>query len=83
MTPIEQLDEQLKAVCQIHGVSIGRWNDRATWRINFKDEATKAERAAAQKVLQSFVPQEDAPVDPVEKLKAFLAENPDVVAVLK
>lgn len=80
---IVQLDAAIKTVCPIHGVSIGKWDDRATWRINFKDEATDAERKAAQKVLQSWVPVDEAPADPLEKLKAFLAENPDVAAVLK
>ena len=73
MTPIEKIDAQVKTVCPIHGVSIGRWNDRATWRIDFKDEATKVERAAAQKVLQSFVPQEEKPaVSELDELKAAL-----------
>ena len=68
-----KLDHALAAVCSIHGVSIGRWNDRATWRIDFKDEATKAERAAAQKVLASFVPQEEKPaVSELDELKAAL-----------
>lgn len=73
MTPIEQLDAQLKAACQVHGVSIGRWDDRSTWRIFFKNEATKAQRIAAQEVLKSFVPEAvKAPVSEIDALKAAL-----------
>ena len=74
MTPIEQLDEQLKAVCPIGGVSIGRWDDSSTWRIDFKDEATRAERRAAMDVLAKFDPASvPAPVDEMEQLKARIA----------
>lgn len=37
------------------GVSIGRWDDRSTWRINLAD-ATDAEREAARTVFGSFDP---------------------------
>lgn len=51
----EKLDAAIKAVCPIHGVSIGRKDDKQTWRIDFKDEATAPQRAAAQQVLDTFV----------------------------
>lgn len=41
-------------VAPIYGVSIGRKDDKATWRIDFKDEATPEQRAAAAEVLTSF-----------------------------
>lgn len=48
---IQELDQALKAVCPIHGVSIGRKNDKETWRIDFKDDATQEQRLAAERVL--------------------------------
>lgn len=42
------------AVCPIHGVSIGRWEDKSTWRIHFKEDATAEQRQAAKEVLQAF-----------------------------
>ena len=53
---IESLDAALKAVCPIDGVSIGRWHDRSTWRVDFREEATEGQRAAAHAVLQDFDP---------------------------
>jgi hypothetical protein len=49
-----KLHEAIAAACPVHGVSIGRKDDKATWRIDFKDEATDAQRDAARAVLQGF-----------------------------
>jgi hypothetical protein len=46
--------EALEAVCPVHGVAIGRRNDRNTWRIDYKSEATDQQKAAAQEVLLAF-----------------------------
>lgn len=48
------LHAAIAAVCPIHGVSIGRKNDKATWRIDFRDDATDAQRAAARALLEGF-----------------------------
>lgn len=55
----------------IDGVSIGKASDKATWRIDFKLEATPEQRAAAQQVLQDFDPAtiSNAPSDDVSWLK--------------
>lgn len=50
----QKIDVALKAVCSIHGVSFGKLRDKATWRIDFKDEATDAQRAAALSELAAF-----------------------------
>ena len=51
------LDAKLKeSRIPIDGVSIKLPNDKATWRIDFKPEATPEQRAAAQQVLQDFDP---------------------------
>lgn len=41
-------------VAPVHGVSIGTPQDKSTWRISFKSEATDQQRAAAAAVLASF-----------------------------
>ena len=51
---IVKLSQAIAAVAPIHGVSVGQQNDKATWRIDFKDEATPEQRAAAAEVLTSF-----------------------------
>ena len=57
-----KLTEAIRLVCPIHGVSIVHADDRATWRIDFKDEATTEQRAAAQVVLAGFdIAAADAP----------------------
>ena len=54
MAVIVELDRQLKAVAPIFGVSIGRFRDKSSWRIDFLPEATAAERTSAQDVLDVF-----------------------------
>lgn len=61
---ISKLDSAVKAVCPIHGVSVGDAADKATWRIDHKDEATAQQKVAAQSVVDAFDPAEpDTPVD--------------------
>lgn len=56
MSIASKLDAAIKAVCPIHGVSIGRADDKQTWRIDFADEATAEQREAAHGVLAAFDP---------------------------
>lgn len=51
---IQYLDEKIRSVCPIHGISIVKPDDKTTWRVSFKDEATGAERQAAQAVINAF-----------------------------
>ena len=52
---IVQLETAIRAVCPaIDGLSIGRKDDRATWSVQFRPEATDAERAAAQAVIDGY-----------------------------
>ena len=48
------LHNRIRNVCPIHGVTIGQKNDKATWRIDFEEEATPQQRIAAQQVLDDF-----------------------------
>lgn len=50
----ETLSAEIAAVCPINGVSIGRWDDRATWQVDYKPEATPEQRGAAQTVINTF-----------------------------
>lgn len=59
---IIELDQALKSVCPIDGVSVGRKDDPETWRIDFKPEATEEQRSAAQNIL--------AGISAIEPLKA-------------
>lgn len=49
-----KLDTAIRAVAPIVGVSIGRQDDKSTWRIDFAPEATQAERDAAAAVVTTF-----------------------------
>ena len=51
---IVELEQAIKRVCPIDGVSVGRWEDRATWRIDLQGDVTKAQRAAALEVVAEF-----------------------------
>ena len=79
MTPIVYLDQQVKQACpNATGVSIGRWNDKVTWRVT--GPLTQAERTAAQGILIAFDKAAyDASQPPVktreEKLAAIDAAN--------
>lgn len=53
-TTAADLHAAIAAVCPIHGVSIGRKNDKTTWRIDYAPEATDTEKAAAQAALATF-----------------------------
>ena len=49
-----KLHEAIAKVCPIHGVSIGRANDKGTWRIDFDQAATQQQKDAAQAALVAF-----------------------------
>lgn len=51
---IQKLHEAIAAACPIDGVSVGRKNDKSTWRIDFRAEATDAQKDAARAVLAAF-----------------------------
>lgn len=53
LTAIEYLDQEAKKIsAQVTGVSIGRWNDKSTWRV--MGEVTKQEAEAVQVLFTSF-----------------------------
>lgn len=48
-----RVDAAVRAVCPIDGVSI-RSPDKETWSVQFREEATEAERTAAAGVISTF-----------------------------
>lgn len=56
MEALSRLDQAVSAVAPIDGVSIGDINDRATWVVFFKPEATPGQVVAAQNVINTFDP---------------------------
>ena len=65
---INKLDAAIRAVCPIHGVSIGKKDDKSTWRIDFKDEATTEQGASAQAVIDAFDPVAAEQPTPLERI---------------
>ena len=56
MVLAQRLHAALVAVCPIEGVSIGRANDRDTWKISYAADATDQQKAAATVFLAAFDP---------------------------
>lgn len=50
------LDQAIRVVCPIVGVSIGDASDKRTWRLDFATEASVEQQAAAKAVLEAFDP---------------------------
>ena len=50
----DTLDQQIKAVCPIDGVSFGKEDKKETWSIQFSPEATMEQKKAAIEVLDNF-----------------------------
>jgi len=72
------LDTAIRAVCpHIDGVSIGRVDDKTTWRIDFRAEAIAEERAAAATVVENFDASAlDTPeLSPLERLAELMIEK--------
>ena len=68
-TLLPRLHAAVSAVCPILGVSIDDPEDKASWRIDFTDEATAPERAAGQAALDGL---DIGPTAALEQRKAAL-----------
>ncbi len=67
---VSKLDAAVKAACPaIHGVSVGRWDDKSSWRIDFQDDATEQEKTAALSVIEAFDPRTDGVLTPVDLIQ--------------
>lgn len=48
------LYDTISPICPIDGVSIGRKNNKTTWRIDFKDSATEQQKNDAFRIIDKF-----------------------------
>jgi len=79
---IERLDAQLKAICPCTGVSIGRWDNKTSWRVDFLPGATQAEKDAAQAVIDNFDPNADHSETDDEHYDKNITANPLLKAIV-
>lgn len=74
---VQRLHGEVERVAPIHGVTIGRLDDRTSWSIQFKTGATDDEIAAAEAVIQAFDPDaptpEDVDVERDRRIAAYLS----------
>lgn len=59
-----EIDQAIRTVCPILGIAFRRLDDKSTWIINYADDSTPEQRAAADAMLQTLelrdvVPQPD------------------------
>lgn len=55
MTLQVAVDQAVQKVCPIDGISFGKLDDKKTWRIDFKREATDDQKKLAHEVVEKFV----------------------------
>lgn len=54
--PLESyLDQAVKKVCPIYGISFGNLDDKTTWRIDYDESATDAQKKSAEIIVNEFV----------------------------
>jgi hypothetical protein len=64
-----EVHREIEAVCPIHGVSIGKWDDPASWRIHFAPEATEEQKRLARQVIDRVTIQDLRPGrQPIRKM---------------
>lgn len=51
----DYLDEEIKKICPIDGISFGKLDNKATWQVHFRNEATFEQRQRAQSFIEDFV----------------------------
>jgi len=54
MMNIAALHDAIDAVCPIYGVSVGKFNDKATWTFQPKPEASVSQLEAAQSIIDAW-----------------------------
>jgi hypothetical protein len=76
------LHAAIAAVCPIEGVAIADPADKASWRIDFAEDATDRQKAAAAAALSAFDPAAPAPRDSflARELLALLSAD-DMAAI--
>jgi hypothetical protein len=49
------LDQAIKKICPIHGISFGNLNDKDTWKIHYEENATPEQKDKAEQIINTFV----------------------------
>jgi hypothetical protein len=71
------LDEKIREVCPIDGISFGDLKKKETWKIDFLPNATLEQKLAAAKVLKEFEWDEKSDKEMEDKLRIeTLKQNP-------
>ncbi len=84
MNNTEKLTKSLQKVADIHGVSIGHADDKSTWRIDFKDEATQEQKNLAMSMLAAYVPMSAQQLKALDDAALFLrTTDADVLLYLE
>lgn len=80
MMNFAEIDQAIRAVCPIQGVSFGDRNDKSTWLVVYAEDATDEQRKAADDLLAKQVLREvPPPRDPIESRLSMLEEKIQVL----
>lgn len=69
------LHNAVAAVAPIDGVLIGAEDDRSTWTVLFKPEATDEQKSLAASILASFIPYADIPTVTRRQCRLWLQQQ--------
>lgn len=69
------IQEAVDKVCPNWGMSFGKLDDKKTWTVNFKQEATDDQKKQAQAVIDNFVWDDKAKKDAEHKSKIDQYQN--------
>lgn len=72
---IMKLDEAIKAAAPVTGVHVADPNDRTTWVIDFKPEATSQQKIDAQNILNAFINPPDEIFVPLTKFLSLFTKS--------
>lgn len=83
MTITTSLHAAIADHAPIISVSIGRRDDKTTWRIDFAPEATTAQRVAAEGAMAAFTYTPEAEPNPASELAVLRAQLQALLAVVQ
>lgn len=63
------VDQELRKICPIDGVVIHNRQDRSTWRVFYKAEATQEQKDAAQDFINNLVFDEQKKQEQIKKIR--------------
>lgn len=63
MNNIQYLTKEIEKLAPIDGVSVGSWQDKDTWRVDYKTSATNTQKQAVNAFIDAFDPTTPTPDD--------------------